>query len=327
MKYLSSIALGFLLAIAFTLSACGTVDETEVDPKVRIGGGNQSGLYQKAGEGIAECLEASELRSTYAVSVQISEGSVSNINALSAGSLEVALVQSDRLYQAYHGFGAWQGEPVDKLRFVCSFYPEVVTLLATNGSGIYSLEDIKGKVVSIGSSASGTKGNVLNYLEAQELVPGKDFVAEEILLDEAIAKMQNGELDAIFCTVGHPNEMISEIVKGDREVHFVPLPGNESLAEMFPYYNLTSIDLSQYPQLNKSEKIPALGVYAILATSSEVNDEKVYAILKSLGDNLDLLKNKHQAFSNLEVQAMLDGISTPLHSGAVKFYKEGSIFR
>ena len=65
------------------------------------------------------------------------------------------------------------------------------------------------------------------------------------------------------------------------------------------------------------------GVMASVVTSADVPEEIVYAVVKAVFDNLDDFKKQHPAFANLDPKKMIkDGISAPLHPGAVKYYKE-----
>jgi uncharacterized protein len=49
----------------------------------------------------------------------------------------------------------------------------------------------------------------------------------------------------------------------------------------------------------------------------------VYTLVKAVFENFDEFKKLHPAFGNLDPKTMIkDGLSAPLHNGAVKYYKE-----
>ncbi|MDA7420293.1 TAXI family TRAP transporter solute-binding subunit, partial [Tritonibacter multivorans] len=51
--------------------------------------------------------------------------------------------------------------------------------------------------------------------------------------------------------------------------------------------------------------------------------EVVYVLVKSIFENFDDFKKLHPAFGRLTQEEMVkDGLSAPLHPGAVKYYKE-----
>ena len=65
------------------------------------------------------------------------------------------------------------------------------------------------------------------------------------------------------------------------------------------------------------------GVLATLITSAKTPDQVVYALVKATFDNLDEFKALHPAFAQLEPARMVkDGLSAPLHPGALKYYAE-----
>jgi hypothetical protein len=62
---------------------------------------------------------------------------------------------------------------------------------------------------------------------------------------------------------------------------------------------------------------------ATFVTSSKVPDKVVYEVTRAVFENLDDFKSLHPAFANLDPKNMIkDGLSAPLHDGAVKYYKE-----
>ena len=62
---------------------------------------------------------------------------------------------------------------------------------------------------------------------------------------------------------------------------------------------------------------------ASFVTSADVSDELVYAVAKAVFENLDDFRKQHPAFANLDPKKMIvDGLSAPLHPGAIKYYKE-----
>jgi len=69
--------------------------------------------------------------------------------------------------------------------------------------------------------------------------------------------------------------------------------------------------------------VHTFGVGATFVTSAKVPDEVVYTVVKAVFDNFDDFKKLHPAFAHLDPKQMIkDGLSAPLHPGAVKYYKE-----
>jgi TRAP transporter TAXI family solute receptor len=62
---------------------------------------------------------------------------------------------------------------------------------------------------------------------------------------------------------------------------------------------------------------------ASFVTSAKVPDDVVYAMVAAVFDNFEEFKKLHPALANLDPKDMIkNGISAPMHPGAVKYYKE-----
>ena len=214
-----------------------------------------------------------------------------------------------------------------KLRAVFSVHPESVTLVAAVDSGITSIASLKGKRVNIGNPGSCQRGNALDLLSAAGLDYKKDLTAKGIKAAELAGMLQDERIDAFFYTVGHPNGSVKEAVAGARKVLFVPIDKAivDQLTSKFSYYAPSMIPVATYPGVANKEDVPTFGVRATFVTSSDVPDNVVYAITKEVFDNFEEFKKLHPAYSTLTKESMLQGMSAPIHPGAMKYYKEAGM--
>jgi len=290
---------------------------------ITIGTGGITGVYYPTGGAICRMINKKFKIYHIKCTVESTAGSVYNINAVLNGDLDFGICQSDRQYQAYYGLKEWKGHPQKKLRAIFSIHPESVTLVASDKSGIWSLKDLKGKRVAIGNPGSGQLGNARDALWLAGLDEHKDIKAFYIKAVEAAEALQNDRIDAYFYTVGHPNGSIKEATAGRIKVHIVPIPDVEPLLKRFPYYTKAYIPKKFYPNLsNKEDLIPTFGVKATFVTRADMPDDIVYAIVKEVFDNLEEFKKLHPAYSVLTRKNMLEGLTAPIHPGAMKYYKE-----
>ena len=290
---------------------------------ITIGTGGITGVYYPTGGAICRMINKKFKIYHIKCTVESTAGSVYNINAVLSGDLDFGICQSDRQYQAYYGLKEWKGHPQKKLRAIFSIHPESVTLVASDKSGIWSLKDLRGKRVAIGNPGSGQLGNARDALWLAGLDEHKDIKAFYIKAVEAAEALQNDRIDAYFYTVGHPNGSIKEATAGRIKVHIVPIPNVEPLLKKFPYYTKAYIPKKFYPKLtNKEDLIPTFGVKATFVTRADMPDDIVYAIVKEVFDNLEEFKKLHPAYSVLTRENMLEGLTAPIHPGAMKYYKE-----
>lgn len=98
-------------------------------------------------------------------------------------------------------------------------------------------------------------------------------------------------------------------------------PAVDALVKAHPYYSYATIPGGMYSANPDDTK--TYGVRATLVTSADTPDDVVYALVKAVFDHLDDFKKLHPAFANLDpAQMVKEGLSAPLHPGAVKYYKE-----
>lgn len=309
------------LFICFLWLGCGK--STKEQTFVTIGTGGITGVYYPTGGAIAKIVN--QKRKTYGIrcTVESTSGSVFNVNAIMSGDLEFGVVQSDRQYQAVNGLAEWENMgKQDALRSVFSIHPESITLVAAVDADIIDILDLKGKRVNIGNPGSGQRQNAIDALTAVGIDIETDIVTEGIKAAEAPGLLQDGRIDAFFYTVGHPSGAIKEATAGKRKVRFASIVDIDELLEKYPYYTKAYIPIHHYPGAANEENVPTFGVKATLVTSEKVPDHVVYAITREVFENFESFKKLHPAYQVLTKESMLEGLTAPIHPGAMKYYKE-----
>ena len=311
------------------IASCLAPLEAQGRTFVTIGTGGVTGVYYPTGGAISRMLNKKSKVYGIKATVESTAGSVYNINAVLSGDLEFGVTQSDRQYQAYNGLAEWAGSgPQKNLRSVFSIHPESITLIASVASKVSSVSDLKGKRVNIGNPGSGQLQNSKDVLEGAGVKLNSIHV-EQVKAVEAPGLLQDEKIDAFFYTVGHPNGNIKEGTSGRVPVSIVPIsgPGIEKLLKKYPYYAKSVIPHKFYPSASNTQDIESIGVKATLVTSSELDEKVVYAITKEVFDNLDEFKKLHPAYSVLSRENMLQGLSAPVHKGALRYYREAGLLR
>lgn len=323
-KFISiSIAVVFVLVGVMSMGAADVQAKTTF---VTIGTGGITGVYYPTGGAIAKIVNQKRKEYGIRCTVESTGGSVFNVNAVMSGDLEFGVVQSDRQYQAMKGMAEWEDKgPQKDLRAVFSIHPESVTLVAAVDAGITDIKDLKGKRVNIGNPGSGQRQNSIDALEAVGLSFENDMQAEQVKAAEAPGLLQDGRIDAFFYTVGHPSGAFKEATAGARKVKFVSITGIEGLLEKFPYYAKSFVPVKLYPGAANDADVETFGVKATFVTSAKVSADVVYAVTKEVFENFDSFKKLHPAYAVLTKESMLEGMSAPIHEGAMKYYKEAGM--
>ncbi len=316
----SSAILSSTLALAL-IGAAGPAAAAG-DQFISIGTGGVTGVYYPTGGAICRLVNKMRKETKIRCSAESTGGSIYNINAIRAGELEFGVAQSDWQYHAYHGTSKFEKQgPFKKLRAVFSVHPEPVTIIARDDAGIDNITDLKGKRVNIGNVGSGTRGTWEVIEKAMGWSRSDLKLASELKSSETGQALCDNKIDAYFWLVGHPSALTQETLAScDSHLVNATGPAIDKLVADNAYYRKAVIPAGMY---NNKEDIHTFGVGATFVTSADVSDKVVYVVVKAVFDNFDQFKKLHPAFANLKEREMIrDSLSAPLHSGAVKYYKE-----
>ncbi|HEY8368814.1 MAG TPA: TAXI family TRAP transporter solute-binding subunit [Thermodesulfobacteriota bacterium] len=313
-----------ILATAFAVAtvAAGAPEASAQQRFVTIGTGGVTGVYYAAGGAICRLVNKDRREHGIRCSVESTGGSVFNVNTIQTGELDFGMVQSDVQFQAYNGTAGFQGKAFKELRAVFSLHPEPVTIVARRDSGIRSLADLKGKRFNVGNPGSGTRALSEQLIAALGWTMRDFALASELKADEHGQALCDNKIDAFLYAVGHPAGNIQDATTSCDSV-LVPAtgPAVDGLLKQHPYFAKAVIPGGMYR--GNPNPTETYGVLATFVTSTRTPDEVVYRTVKAVFDNFNEFKSLHPAFANLEPSQMItDGLSAPIHEGALRYYKE-----
>jgi len=309
-----------IAAGAFVLGAqtAATAEETFIT----IGTGGQTGVYYVVGQSICRLVNRGTAEHNIKCTAPSTGGSIDNINAIMNGDRQMGVAQSDWQYHAYNGTSQFEGNKFDKLRAVFSVHGEPFTVVARTDAGVKNFDDLKGKRVNIGNPGSGQRATMDVVMNAEGWTLDDFALASELKAAEQAGALGDNKIDAMIYTVGHPAGAIQEATT-TTDATLVNVDGEaiEGLVNDNPYYAWATIPGGMYK--GNPDDVTTFGVKATFVSSEDVPEDVIYQVVKAVFDNFDRFKKLHPAFENLtEEQMIKDGLSAPLHAGAVKYYKE-----
>lgn len=314
-------ALGRALAVLGMLTAMPTGGQAQ-QKFITIGTGGVTGVYYAVGGAVCRLMNKDRAKTGIRCSVELTGGSVFNVNAIKSGELDFGLTQSDVQYNAVKGLQQFKDKVDSELRAVYAVHPEPFTVLARKETNISKFEDFKGKRFNVGNPGSGTRASMEQLLEELKWT-AKDFaLAAELKADEQGPALCDNKIDGFYYGVGHPSAAIQDPTTtcGAKLVSLTG-PTIDALVKKFPYYSVATIPGGMYS--NNPNPTMTYGVMATLVVSAKQPDEVVHNLVKATFDNFDEFKKLHPAFANLDPKEMIKaGLSAPLHPGALKYYKE-----
>ncbi len=312
-------ALGACVALAASLLSAPVAAQQKF---VTIGTGGVTGVYYAAGGAICRLVNKDRAKHGIRCSVESTGGSVFNVNTIKAGELDLGFTQSDVQYNAAKGVGQFKDAAFGDLRAVFAVHPEPFTVVARKEANITKFEDFKGKRFNVGNPGSGTRASMEELLAAMNWKMGDFSLASELKADEHGPALCDGKIDGFYYAVGHPSANIQDPTTscGAKLVSLTG-PAIDKLVAEKPYYAKVTLPGGLYP--NNPQAVNTYGVLATVVASAKTPPETVYQVTKAVFDNFDEFKKLHPALANLNPQNMIkDGLSAPLHEGAVRYYKE-----
>jgi TRAP transporter TAXI family solute receptor len=170
------------------------------------------------------------------IQVMPTRGSIENIQLLGSGKVDLAIVQLDALRFVSDVLKKQKDfDLFDSIKVILNLYPEEIHVLS-NKNDIQTFYQLDGKRISVGTEGGGTAITAAVLLSVYDLNATVSFDT----FDDAMKKMEQGNLDAVMFVGGAPVPFIGKL---DSKVHFVRLPANPALEEI---YLRTNVGKSQY---------------------------------------------------------------------------------
>ena len=306
--------LGLLAAAAaFTASTAAVAAPTFIN----ILTGGTSGVYYPIGVALSQQFDKIEGAKT---SVQATKASVENLNLLQAGRGELAFALGDSVADAWNGVeDAGFKVPLKKIRAIAGTYPNYIQIVANAESGIKTLEDLKGKRISVGAPKSGTELNARAIFEAAGLTY-KDMGKVEFLpYAESVELIKNRQLDATLQSSGLGMAAIRDLAS-TMKISFVAIPAEVTAKIDNAAYEAATIPAGTYD--GQDADVPTVAITNILVSHEGVSDEVAYQMTKLMFDNLGRLGTAHSAAQDIKLETATKNLPIPLHPGAERYYKE-----
>ncbi|WP_164215843.1 TAXI family TRAP transporter solute-binding subunit [Virgibacillus sp. YIM 98842] len=297
----------------------GSVEEILDGEFVTILTGGSSGVYYPLGGTLADMFQNLGANANS----QSTAASAANATTLNQGDAEIGFSMGDAAADAYEGVGSFEEQGAqENIRSLASLYPNYLQIVATEESGIKTVEDLAGMNVAVGAPASGTEISAQRVLEAYGM--SYDDINEDFLsFSEGVEGIQNGNIDAVVISSGLPNAGVLEL-QTTQDIVVVEIDEDIILGmqEDYPAFFPTNVPKDVY---DLEDDVTTIGVNNVLLTHSDVSDDLAYAMTKAIFENVDQLRDTHNAAQDITLEEALDNLPAPLHPGAERYFEEEGI--
>ena len=313
-------ALALVLSI---MAAGGGQVQAQAGGQLSIVTGGTGGVYYPLGGGLANILTKT-LPNTQATA-EVTGGSVDNLKAVGAGKADVGFSMVDAGMEALQG----QGKFTSKLpvRTLAVIYPNVMHVVTTEGTGIKSVAEMKGKRVSTGSPGSATEVMALRVLEAAGLNPDKDVDRTRLGASESVSAAKDGKIDAFFWVGGLPTAAVTDLAATPNTKMKLIDHGDlieKMNAKYGKLYAAAPIAKTTYPGMAADNA--ASSVWNVLVVNAAMSDQLAYDITKTVFEKQADLIAVHKEATNIKLENQsLANAGIPFHPGAAKYLAEKGV--
>jgi TRAP transporter TAXI family solute receptor len=258
-------------------------------------------------------------------SAEVTAASVDNLKLIRDKKADLAFTLADTLADAVAGRGAFNGAPVQaaSLAVLYSNYTQIVTLA---GSGIGTVADLRGKVVSTGAAGSGTELIAFRILRGAGLDPDRDVRRQGLGATESADALKDGKIAAFFWSGGLPSAALQDL-SHTPGIAIALVPSADALPTLQRdygelYFRL-EIPAGTYPGVQNA--VPVVGVANVLVVNRSMPDDLAYNITRVLFAKQADLAAIHPEARHLSLATAIKGSPAELHPGALRFYRESGV--
>ncbi|MDH6461669.1 TRAP transporter TAXI family solute receptor [Micromonospora sp. A200] len=297
-----------LMLLLVSTGGLGACRDSPPEPvPIRIATGSATAVYHAFGQSLAAILnrELPEVRA----SVVVTAASAENMRLVGAGAAELGFTQADVLPTgpASH----------PSVLAVARVYDDLLHLVTTAGGPVRTVADLRGRRVSVGAAGSGTEVTATRLLEVARL--GGDRVQQKHLnLDDSVAALRAGEIDAFFFSGGLPVRAVRELT-ADSATRVVDLgewtePLRRSYREV---YVSRDIPRSVY----HLDPVTTVANPNYLIVRADLPEPLVREVTRLLMERRAELAAAHPAAGRMSPRSAIATAPLPLHPGAAGWYR------
>jgi hypothetical protein len=306
----------FAVALAFTVTPSAFAKK-----RIIFGGGPAGGTFQVVANGIQTYKPVKAIKE-FTVKAQTSAGSVENLRKTDAGKQQFSTVYSGHVFLGRNGMMKNDPKKYENVTAVAWLYGAPAQLVTRKGSGINSVKDLVGKKVGVGNAGSGAFANCELFFTHMGVW---DKIERNAMgYNDAAAAFGNKQLDAFWLFTAFPSGAVIMAAQTN-DIDMVDLAADAKASGFFakyPYFGKLSVPAGTYRGVDKD--VPSFQDSALWVANSKVSDDVVYKLLSLIYTDAGLahMKEQKKTFKNMSLKTGTQGVVTPWHPGAIKFWKE-----
>ncbi len=313
-----------LVVLAVLVAACAPRPPEKLSFSIATGG--TGGVWYPLGGAIGSVV-TKNVANTEATS-EATTAAIDNLKLLVAGKAGMSFSYDYHVIWANEGKLPAVSDKKEPVRIVMAFYEQPLHVVTKEGTGIKSLNDLKGKRVSTGAPNSGTEEQAGYVLKALGIDWDKDFAREKLGATESVAALKDGKIDAFFWSGAVPTSSIIDLASTPG-LKMVLLPISGEIADKIMQANPGVFHKSKFAKGAYSSldaDVETLAITAVLNTMESFPADRVYQIVSQVFDKKSEIAAVWKGAATLTPESSMAQLGPEaqkyMHSGAAKYFKE-----
>ena len=208
------LVLAAIVAVVAAPPACVSPDSGGMTVRLSIATGGTGGVYYPYGGGIAKII--SEHVEGVEATAEVTAGTVDNLKFIASRSADLAFGLADSIDDAANQRGAFAEFGAVPMRALAVLYDNYNHLVSVTSTGIETVADLEGHVVSTGAPGSGTEVSAFRILEAAGVDPNTGIRKQSLGASQSVDAIKDDKIDAFFFSGGLPTGAILDLASTPR---------------------------------------------------------------------------------------------------------------
>ncbi|MFH1217910.1 MAG: TAXI family TRAP transporter solute-binding subunit [Pseudomonadota bacterium] len=284
-------------------------------------GGPAGGTFQFMVSGIITYEPVKKIQE-FTLIGKSSGGSVENLRKIDSDRYAMGVVYSGELYMGRNGM--LQDDPTryENVLAVSYFYGAPAQLIVRKESGIKSVSQLKTLKVGVGNVGSGAFANCERLFTHLDIWDKMERNA--MGYNDAATAFSNNQLDAFWVFVGYPAGAVLMAAQ-TTDIDLVDLYSEAESTGFFkkyPFFTKVVIPAGTYKGVDRN--VESYQDSTLWVANKHVPEDVVYTLLSKIytEEGLAHMREVKITAAAMRIKNGIKGIVTPLHPGAIKFWKE-----
>jgi TRAP transporter TAXI family solute receptor len=252
-------------------------------------------------------------------------GSGENLDMIAKNESEYSLLHGVFGYMAYNGVIKYKDKEIKNISSITALWPNIEQFVidkkyASSGN-IKDIKNLYKKPFSITQRDSGSRVSgemLLDVLEIDKTLLDLQYLSfkssGEALGDKRIAGMNTPG--------GLPTPSIANLFFMKKEVTILEFSDEDVSKIQSIYGKLWTRYVIPKSIYNTNNDINTISQPNILIVRKDISEDEVYLVTKTFFENLEELKKHNPSLKDFSIKNALEGLTVPLHPGAIKYYRE-----